>query len=128
MDIVHQSPTNSFISPPVPILFLPAPPKRLALPAPKIAGYLPAPKPVTALTTMTAAPKKRVVEAEIANPLLLIDIRRDFDAWWAEFERIHGRVKTIEEMDAEIEAKHPGYLAWVARRKARKAYAEVIGS
>src|SRR5690606_15275952 len=106
--------------PPVPILSLPAPPKRLALPAPKIAGYLPAPIPFAAGAYMemplqqthqtvsivpvkqeiAAKPAKRVVVAEIANPLDLIDIRRDPDAWWAEFERIHGKIKTIEELDA----------------------------
>ena len=29
-----------------------------------------------------------------------------------------GKLKHIEEMDAELEAKHPGYLAWVARQQA----------
>ena len=66
-------------------------------------------------------PVRRVVEAEIVNPLILIDIYKDPDGFWAEFERIHGPDKSIEEMDAELEAKHPGYLAWVARMEAREA-------
>lgn len=101
MPILLQSASISSTSPPV--LLLPAPPKRLALPAPKIAGYLPAP----------AKCEKRVIEVEIANPLKLINIYKDPDAWWAEFERLYGRVKTIEEMDAEIEAKHPGMVAFI---------------
>lgn len=104
MLIVPQS--APFSSTPPPVLLLPAPPKRLALPAPKIAGYLPAP---TCLTVVAKAPVRRVVEAEIANPLLLIDIRRNPDAWWEEFERLYPS-QTIEEMDAEIEAKYPGWL------------------
>lgn len=118
MVILQQSALFSPASPPVPILLLPAPPKHLALPAPKIGGYLSAP---ACLTVVVKTPVKRVVEAEIANPLLLIDIRKDFDAWWAEFERIHGRVRTTEEMDAELEAKFPGYMARYRRSSTANA-------
>ena len=113
MPIVHQSAPFLSTLPPVPVLLLPAPPKRLALPAPRIAGYLPAPQPMTAVTLTPAKPVKRVVKAEIANPLKLINIYEDPNAWWAEFERLYGRVKTIEEMYAEIEAKHPGMVAFI---------------
>lgn len=106
MLILHQSALFSPTSPPDPILLLPAPPKRPALPAPKIAGYLPAP---TTLTVVAKRPVKRIVEAEIVNPLLLIDMRRDPDAWWEEFERMYPS-QTIEELDAEIEAKYPGWI------------------
>lgn len=112
MLILLQSAPFLATLPPVPLLLLPAPPKRLALPAPKIAGYLPAPQPPT------AAPIRRVVEPEIANPLKLINIYEDPEAWWAEFERLYGRVKTIEEMDAEIEAKHPGMMAFLRGARA----------
>ena len=39
----------------------------------------------------------------------LIDIRRDPDAWWAEFDRMYP-VQTIEELDAEVEAEFPGWI------------------
>lgn len=113
MQIVTHFAAASSTQPPVPpvsfsvpVLLLPPPPKRLALPAPKIAGYLPAPQSVQ---------PKRLVTAEIANPLHLIDRRENFDAWWAEFERIAGRVKTIEEMNAELEAKRPGIIEYLKR-------------
>lgn len=81
MRIVHQSPLfSSTLRPAVPLLA--APPQRRALPAPrlpKIAGLLPAPQNCVVIAPVKR--EKRVVEAEIVNPLLLIDIRRNPKAW-----------------------------------------------
>lgn len=107
MAIVHQSALFSSTPPPVPVLMLPAPPRRLALPAPQIAGYLPAPHQLIPVKRENRV--KRVVEAEIVNPLVLIDFHNDFDAWWEEFDRMYPS-RTIEELDAEIEAEYPGWI------------------
>lgn len=117
MQIVPQFAASLSISPPVSVLLLPAPPKRPALPAPKIAGYLPAPQSL-ALPIVRPVRKVVVADAFIEPPHIDINIYEDPEGFWAEFERIFGPDKSIEEMDAELEAKHPGYLAWVARRKA----------
>ncbi len=115
MLILQQSAVfSSTILPAYPLLA--APPQRLALPAPrmpKIAGLLPAPQSIKLA--------KRVVVAEIIEqPRIDINIYKDPEGFWAEFERIFGPDKSIEEMDAELEAKHPGYLAWVARMDAAR--------
>lgn len=123
MCIVPQSAPYLCTSSHVPILLLPAPPKRLALPAPKIAGYLAAPVMLMPQKRRGSQEKRerRVVTAEIVEqPRIDINIYEDPEGWWAEFERIFGRIRSLEEMDAELEAKHPGYLAWVARREAAK--------
>lgn len=106
---------------------LAAPPKRPALPAPKIVGYLAA-KAVGyrdspfAPAVVLPRPVKRVVTAEIVeHPRIDVNIYKDPEGFWAEFERIFGPDKSIEEMDAELEARHPGYLAWVARMDAQAA-------
>ena len=120
MLIVSQYAPLLFPLSPFPLIpaipLLAAPPKRLALPAPKIKGLLPAPKPV-------ALAKKRVTAEIIEQPRIAINIYEDPKGWWDEFERIFGRIKSIEEMDAELEAKHPGYLAWVARMETAREVA-----